>query len=247
MENKVLAIVDGREIKESDLNILIKNLGQNAAYFQGEEGRKKLIDELVMHELMYLDAVDKNLESEEEFKEVLNEMKRSMLQQYNMRKMFNSITLSEDELKDFYEKNKSLYNRQEMVKASHILVDTLEKANEILEDLTDGLSFEEAAKEYSTCPSKQSGGALGQFGKGQMVREFEDAVFSIRVGEISTPVKTQFGYHIIKLTEHTPAKSADFEESYQELKENYFALKQENVYRNKKEELTKKYDVVIFE
>ena len=81
MENKVLAIVDGRKIKESDLNILIKNLGQNAAYFQGEEGRKKLIDELVMHELMYLDAVEKNLESEEGFIEVFNDMKRSMLQQ----------------------------------------------------------------------------------------------------------------------------------------------------------------------
>ena len=247
MENKVLAIVDGRKIKESDLNILIKNLGQNAAYFQGEEGRKKLIDELVMHELMYLDAVEKNLESEEGFIEVFNDMKRSMLQQYNLRKMFNSITLSDDELKDFYEKNKNLYNRQEMVKASHILVDTEEKANEILEDLTDGLSFEEAANKYSSCPSKQNGGALGQFGKGQMVKEFEDAVFSMNAGEISTPVKTQFGYHIIKLTEHTPAKYADFEEAYQEVKDNYFAVKQENLYKAKKEELTKKYDVVIFE
>ena len=111
MENKVLAIVDGREIKESDLNILIKNLGQNSAYFQGEAGRKKLIDELVMHELMYSDAVEKNLESEEEFIEVFKDMKRSMLQQYNLRKMFNSITITEDELKDFYEKNKNLYNR----------------------------------------------------------------------------------------------------------------------------------------
>ncbi|MFA6983950.1 MAG: peptidylprolyl isomerase, partial [Sedimentibacter sp.] len=200
MENKVLAIVDGREIKESDLNILIKNLGQNSAYFQGEAGRKKLIDELVMHELMYSDAVEKNLESEEEFIEVFKDMKRSMLQQYNLRKMFNSITITEDELKDFYEKNKNLYNRQEMVKASHILVDTEEKANEILEDITDGLSFEDAAAKYSSCPSKQSGGELGQFGRGQMVREFEDAVFSMNVGELSAPVKTQFGYHIIKLT-----------------------------------------------
>jgi hypothetical protein len=102
MENKVLALVEGREIKESDLKLLVKNLGQNAAYFQGEEGRKKLIEELVMHELMYLDAVERNLESEEEFLEVFKEMKRSMLQQYNLRKMFNSITLSDEELKDFY-------------------------------------------------------------------------------------------------------------------------------------------------
>ncbi|NLK63620.1 MAG: peptidylprolyl isomerase [Tissierellia bacterium] len=247
MENKVLAIVEGREIKESDLNLLVKNLGQNAAYFQGEEGRKKLIDELVMHELMYADALEKDLESEEEFIQVFNDMKRSMLQQYNLRKMFNSITLTDEELKDFYEINKNLYNLPEMVKASHILIDTEEKANEVLEDLAGGLSFEDAAMKYSSCPSKQSGGALGQFGKGQMVKEFEDAVFSMKVGEISPPVKTQFGYHIIKLTEHTPAKIADFEEVYQEVKENCFAIKQENVYKNKKDELTKKYDVVIFE
>lgn len=247
MENKVLAIVDGREIKETDLRSLMQNLGQNAAYFQGADGRTKLIDELIMHELMYSDAVENNLENEEEFIEVINNMKKSMLQQYNLRKMFNKINISDEELKDFYEKNKSLYNRPEMVQASHILVDTEEKAYEILEDITDGLSFEDAAKQYSSCPSKQEGGSLGQFGKGQMVKEFEDAVFSMNVGQISAPVKTQFGYHIIKLTEHLPSKSAEFEEVYQEVKDNCFAVKQEDVYKNKKEELTKKYDVVIVE
>lgn len=247
MENKTLAIVDGREIKESDLSNLLQSLGQNAAYFQGDEGRKKLIDELVMHELMYSDAVENNLENEQEFIEVFNNMKKSMLQQYNLRKMFNNIELSDEELKDFYEKNKHFYNRPETVKASHILVDTEEKANEILEDITDGLSFEDAAKEYSSCPSKEEGGALGQFGKGQMVKEFEDAVFSMNVGEISQPVKTQFGYHLIKLTEHLPARSAEFDEVYQEVKDNCFAVKQENVYKIRKEDLVKKYDVVIFE
>lgn len=247
MENKVLAIVDGREVKESDLNNLMRNLGQNAAYFQGADGRTKLIDELIMHELMYSDAVESSLENEEEFIEVFNNMKKSMLQQYNLRKMFNQISLSEDEIKDFYEKNKYMYNRPEMVKASHILVDSEEKANEILEDITDGLAFEDAAKEYSSCPSKQEGGALGQFGKGQMVKEFEDAVFSMRVGQISAPVKTQFGYHLIKLTEHMPERNADFEEVYQEVKDSCFAIKQENVYKSRKEELSKKYDVVIFE
>jgi peptidyl-prolyl cis-trans isomerase C len=140
-----------------------------------------------------------------------------------------------------------MYKRPEMVQASHILVDTEEKANEILEDITDGLSFEDAAKQYSSCPSKQEGGALGQFGKGQMVKEFEDAVFAMHVGQISPPVKTQFGYHLIKLTEHMPERNSDFEEVYQEVKDSCFAIKQENVYKNRKEELSKKYDVVIFE
>ncbi|MDW5299349.1 MAG: peptidylprolyl isomerase [Sedimentibacter sp.] len=247
MENKVLAVVDGREIKESDLNTLMNNLGQNATYFKGPDGRKKLINELVMHELMYSDALEKDLEKEDEFIDVMNTMKKSMLQQYNTRKMFNEIVVTDEELKDFYEKNKTLYKRDEMVKASHILVDSEDKANEILEDITDGLSFEEAAEKYSSCPSKQNGGDLGQFGKGQMVKQFEDAAFSMEVGEISEPVKTQFGYHIIKLTEHIPASNSEFEEVYQEVKDNCFVEKQEKVYLNKKMELSKKYEVEIFE
>ena len=247
MENKVLALVDGREIKESDLNVLMNNLGQNAAYFKGPDGRKKLIDELVMHELMYSDALEKHLEKEDEFIDVMNTMKKSMLQQYNLRKMFNEIVVSDEELKDFYEKNKTVYKTEEMVKASHILVDSLEKANEILEDITDGLSFEEAAEKYSSCPSKQNGGDLGQFGKGQMVKEFQDVVFSMQLGEISEPVKTQFGYHLIKLTEHIPASNSEFEEVYQEVKDSCFAEKQEKFYLNRKNELSKKYKIEIVE
>lgn len=245
MENKILAKVDGREITDLDLNNLIKNLGQNAAYFQGEEGRKKLVDELVMHELMYSDAIERNLDSDEEFIDVMENMKRSMLQQYSLRKMFNEITLSEEEIKDYYEAHKARFITDEMVQASHILVDTEEKAKEILEDITDGLSFEDAAAQFSSCPSKQSGGALGQFGRGQMVKEFEDAAFSMQVGEISEPVKSQFGYHIIKLTDHTPKRDAALEEVYQEVKDACFMEKQEQVYLNKKSELSNKYTVEI--
>ncbi|WP_246345900.1 peptidylprolyl isomerase [Sedimentibacter hydroxybenzoicus] len=245
MENKTIAIVNGNEIKESDLQALMKNLGQNAAYFQGAEGRKKLVDELVMHELMYSDALEKGLENDEEFIEVMENMKKSMLQQYNLRKMFNQIILSDEELKGYYEKHKDTYVTQEMVKASHILVDSEEKATEILEDITDGLSFEDAAKEFSSCPSKEAGGALGQFGKGQMVPEFEDAVFAMQAGEISGPVKTQFGYHLIKLTERIPERNSSFEEVVQEVKDSCFMEKQEKVYNDKKSELSKKYKVEI--
>ena len=245
MENKVLAIVDGREVKESDLNALTKNLGQNAQYFQGEDGRKKLVDELVMHELMYSDEIEKNLENDEEFVAVMENMKKSMLQQYSLRKMFNNITVSDDEIKNFYESHKDTFVTDEILSASHILVDTEEKAYEVLEDLTDGLSFEEAALQYSSCPSKQAGGALGQFGKGQMVQEFEEAAFSMKAGEISAPVKTQFGYHIIKVTDHTPERHSSLEEVYQEVKDSCFMEKQEKLYSDTKSELSKKYKVEV--
>ncbi|MHA1230293.1 MAG: peptidylprolyl isomerase [Candidatus Helarchaeota archaeon] len=86
------------------------------------------------------------------------------------------------------------------IRASHILVEKLSQAEAILEELNDGVSFEKLAKEHSICPSKKRGGDLGIFGKGQMVPEFERAAFALKVGEISKPVKTRYGYHIIKRT-----------------------------------------------
>lgn len=85
------------------------------------------------------------------------------------------------------------------VKASHILVDSKQEADSIKLKLNNGESFEALAKKYSKCPSGQNGGDLGYFERGQMVKEFEDAAFALPVGKVSNPVKTQFGWHLIKV------------------------------------------------
>lgn len=86
------------------------------------------------------------------------------------------------------------------VAAKHILVSTEEKANELLTKIQNNeTTFEDAAKEFSSCPSKTNGGDLGFFGKNMMVKEFEKAAFALNIGEISKPVKTQFGWHLIKV------------------------------------------------
>ncbi|MFH1285158.1 MAG: peptidylprolyl isomerase [Candidatus Micrarchaeota archaeon] len=87
------------------------------------------------------------------------------------------------------------------IRASHILVSTLEEANSVLAQLKSGADFAQLARKFSSCPSGKSGGDLGFFGKGQMVKEFENAAFALSLNGISQPVKTQFGFHIIKLTE----------------------------------------------
>ncbi len=87
------------------------------------------------------------------------------------------------------------------IRASHILVKTEEEAKQILEMIENGKSFEEMAQERSQCPSSKKGGDLGFFGRQQMVREFELAAFNLKKGEVSQPVKTQFGWHIIKMTD----------------------------------------------
>jgi len=86
------------------------------------------------------------------------------------------------------------------IRASHILVEKQSQALRVAEELKEGADFGSLARKYSTCPSSKRGGDLGIFGRGQMVRDFENAAYALKVGEVSVPVKTQFGYHIIKRT-----------------------------------------------
>lgn len=88
-----------------------------------------------------------------------------------------------------------------MAKARHILVQTEQECLDLIKRIEGGEGFAELAMEYSACPSKQQGGDLGQFGPGQMVPEFDRVVFSAPVGEVQGPVKTQFGYHLLEVTE----------------------------------------------
>jgi len=86
------------------------------------------------------------------------------------------------------------------IRASHILLEKQSQALKVAEELKAGGNFSELAKKYSTCPTGKRGGDLGQFGRGKMVKEFEQAAFSLKPGQVSEPIKTQFGYHIIKRT-----------------------------------------------
>ena len=89
----------------------------------------------------------------------------------------------------------------ERVHAQHILVRTEQEANSLLYDIKHGTSFEDVAKQKSLCPSGKNGGDLGWFGRGMMVKEFEQVAFALKSGELSQPVKTQFGWHVIKVME----------------------------------------------
>ncbi len=87
--------------------------------------------------------------------------------------------------------------------ARHILVDTEEKCNDLKQQIIDGADFADVARENSSCPSGKTGGDLGEFGPGQMVKEFDEVVFSGEIGVVHGPVKTQFGYHLLEITSRT--------------------------------------------
>jgi peptidyl-prolyl cis-trans isomerase C len=201
MEGKVLATVGGMPITDTDVEQFLAALGQRADAYRNPQGRAAILEELIARKLFLLEATRGLFEAEPAFKAQLKQAKESLLTGYAIEKALSSITVKEEEIVKFYEENKEMMAGGDTVSASHILVADEADASRIREEITSGkTTFEDAAKANSTCPSGAEGGSLGEFGRGQMVPEFENACYEMEVGEISAPVKTQFGFHVIKIT-----------------------------------------------
>lgn len=244
MSEKVLAKVNGRAITENDLNMFYQTLGQQVqSQFQGEAGMQRLLDELIFQELFYAEAVETKVEETEAFKAELEKAKESLLKQFNIKTLIEAVEITEEEAKAFYAENPQYFKVGEQVTASHILVDTEEEAQKVVEELKGDMTFEDAAKKYSTCPSNEVGGDLGSFPKGQMVPEFEEAAFAMETDTVSEPVKTQFGFHIIKKTGHQEESTRTFEEVEGQIKQQLLIQKQNATYLEKVEGLKQKYTI----
>jgi len=238
MENKVLAIVGGREICQSDFDTLLQQIGpQRAMQFQSPEGQKQLLDELIHQELFLINGKEANIEATDEFQTELEFVKDNMIKQFAIRNLLDNVTVEDAEVEAFYGENAEMFKDAEAVTASHILVDSEEKATAILEELKGEKTFEEAALEHSSCPSSQQGGDLGEFTRGKMVPEFENAAFAMEVNEISDVVPTQFGFHIIKVTSKQEANQKSLEDAKEEIANTVLLKKQQEVYLAKVDEI----------
>jgi foldase protein PrsA len=138
------------------------------------------------------------------------------------------VHVSDADIKAFFDKNHTTLDKPEQVRARHILVADLKTANEVESKLKGGAKFEDLAKQYSTDPStKEKGGELGFFAKGQMVKEFQEAAFAAPVGTVTAPVKSPFGFHIIQVEEKKPAVIATLASSHDQIRDQ-LAQQQEN-------------------
>lgn len=243
--NNVLATVGGMPITEEEVNEFLRGLGPRGQAYNNPEGKKAILGQLVANKLLLLDARRNLYEAEPAFKAELAKLRDNLLISYAADKAVSNATVTDKDAEDYYNQNKERFMTEESVNASHILVDSEEKALEILATIKAGeVSFEEAAAENSSCPSKANGGNLGDFGRGQMVPEFDVAVFAMEVGEISdAPVKTQFGYHLIKLNSKNPAEEMPFAEIAPEIKNALLQEKQRAAYESKINQLKILYPV----
>jgi len=153
------------------------------------------------------------------------------------------IEITDEEINSYFEENKDRFAQEEEVQASHILVDDEETANKVKKLLDDGGDFAALAKEYSKDGSAQSGGDLGYFTKGEMVQEFEYAAFSMEIGQVSEPVKSEYGYHIIKVTDKKEAQEATLENSKDEIKDILRNQKVNELYPTWITEMQEQYDI----
>lgn len=245
--DKILANVGPLTVKESEVEEFLLSLGQRGQQYNNPQGRKVILEQIIGNKLLLLDARKNLYETEPEFKAELAKLKENLLVNYAGNKVISAVTVSDKEIEAYYEENKNQFGSGKTVNASHILVDSEEKALEILAAIKSGeISFEDAAKAHSSCPSGQRGGNLGDFGQGQMVPEFDSAVFSMEVGEITeTPVKTQFGYHLIKLNAKNEESIPSLEEVKPQLKEMLLRDKQHKAYESRINQLKILYPVDI--
>ncbi len=245
MENKVLAVISGSEITEKDLNaIIMRYPEEQRAMFSSEMGKKQLLEQMISFELMNKLGKEMKLNETEEYKAGLEQLEKDLLTQMTINKVLSEVTVTDEDAKKYYKENKTQFDQPATVSAKHILVDTEELCSEVKERIENGeLSFEDAAKEYSTCPSNAQGGSLGVFGRGMMVPEFEDAAFELELEKISEPVKTQFGYHLIKVETKNEAKAASFDEVKNKIVQQLIQKNQEKKYMDVMKELENKYEV----
>ncbi|MBY0123059.1 peptidylprolyl isomerase [Bacillus sp. S/N-304-OC-R1] len=259
MDDKKVASVNGESISKNELyDLLVSQYGSDGVdklitdkIIEKEMKKENLkISQSEINEEMadYIEAYG----GEDAFKDLLDSsgVKRSTIEK-NMKTYLATkklleprISITDDEIKTYFEENKDNYAQPEQVEASHILVKDEATANEVIKKLNAGADFSELAKEYSTDESSSaSGGELGYFGRGEMVKEFEDAAFSLDIGKISEPIQSEYGYHIIKVTDKKKAKEANFDAVKDEIKATIIDSKLESEYADWLEEKYKEYEI----
>ena len=244
MSEKILAVSAGHEITEKELNDLIANYPpEQQIYLSNPNAKNEVLEQLIGFHLFSKMAEEKKIKESKEYKETLAKMENELASHMAATSVIDKVTVDEAEAKAYYDANAAQFANGEQVKAKHILVDEEEQAKKIAEEIAAGKSFEDAARQYSTCLSKDKGGDLGYFGRGQMVPEFEKAAFEGTAGELLGPVKTQFGYHLIVVDDKKEKETSSYDDIKDQLLEQLLQQKKQKVYMETVKELEAKYGV----
>lgn len=233
--DKTMASIDGEKINKDELyDALLAGYGADTldllitnklVELEAEKAGIKIKDEEIQKEI---DVMVESYGDEKSLKEQLEAsgssmeaLKKDIVVYLQTKKLVEPrITVTDDEISTYFEDNKETFDQAEQVEASHILVEDEKTAKKVAKEIAEGGDFAKLAAEYSTdTQTADNGGSLGYFGKGDMVEEFENVAFDLDINKISDPVKSEYGYHIIKVTGKKEAKKANLEDSKDVIKE----------------------------
>lgn len=197
-DDAIVARVNGAEIRFSDLLLAEEETAQALANVPEDVKFEYLLSLLIDRVIVSSDARAKGLTDDPGVQRRMAYYENKALRDVYWTQLITS-RISDEAAKEFYDAQVGAVEPQEEIKARHILVATEEEAQAVIDALDAGGDFEELAKEHSTGPSGADGGDLGYFTAGTMVAEFNDAAFALQADEVSSPVKTKFGWHVIKV------------------------------------------------
>jgi peptidyl-prolyl cis-trans isomerase C len=217
LNNIVAAKVNDHIISAQDVLNVINTLPQNIKKKPLPEIYPRVVNELINQYLITKQAYNEKLDLDQKVINLVKKSQDKILAKYWLNNYIKNET-KEEKIKTFYNNYLKSFQKYKEANASHILVKNNEEARAIIKKINNKSKFSELAKIHSTGPSGKNGGNLGWFGPGQMVKEFEQATFSLEKGEISQePVKTKFGFHIIKLNDIRDAKPKKLDEIKQNI------------------------------
>ncbi|MGE7609465.1 peptidylprolyl isomerase [Peribacillus frigoritolerans] len=257
--DKTIASIDGKKINEDELyDALVAGYGADTldllitnklVELEAEKAGIKIKDEEIQKEI---DVMVESYGDEKSLKEQLeasgssmDALKKDIVVYLQTKKLVEPrITITDDEISTYFEDNKDTFAQAEQVEASHILVEDEKTAKKVAKELAAGGDFAKLAAEYSTdTETADNGGSLGYFGKGDMVEEFEDVAFDLDINKVSDPVKTEYGYHIIKVTGKKEAKKANLADSKEVIKETLLSERLQEEYPVWLAEVKKDHDI----
>ncbi len=245
--NRIIARVSSQVITEKDLKAKIAKL---PPYYQNIISRdpKRYIEDIIVEMLFYEDGIRKGIDRDKEVNEVVKEAKKKIvIAKLIKNEVEDKVSVTEDEIRQSYEERKNEFKTPEMWRASHILVGDRKEAMEVLDELARGGNFEELAKKHSIDATADRGGDVGFFRQGQLVPDFEKAALKLEKGQTSGIVETQFGYHIIKLTDKKESGIQTYEEARRAVEADLKKKKRSELFNALVLSLKNKYGVEVNE
>lgn len=247
--DKVYATVNGENITDKDIATVLKDPRVKFENLKDAQ-KKQLLDSLIEQKLLADEAYKSDIPKTQEYKEELEQAKKNLAFQIWLRDFAKTIKSTDAELKKFYDNNIYRLKTPEQYKASHILVKTEEEAKKIIGDLKKSKNlkddFAKLAKEKSIGPSGSNGGDLGWFTSEKMVPEFSNAAAELAKNSITTtPVKTNYGFHVIYLEDKKEASTLPFEQIKPQLEQQYLQTKFGEKVKEKAEALKKKAKITF--